>query len=96
MARHKHRYTQTYQLKEVTITTFLRVCACSRNIARVIQFGWTPWSTSNVTVHTVDGIHQIHSDAEEDSGLVGSDNNDYVYTPGGLSDDNNTADMSLS
>lgn len=52
------------------------------NVARVIQFGWTPGSTSTVSVDMVDGIHQATPDAGENPGLIGGDN-DYVYAPAG-------------
>ncbi|KAF5016882.1 hypothetical protein F66182_11297, partial [Fusarium sp. NRRL 66182] len=72
-----------------------RIVVWKLNVAPVIQFGWTSRNTKNVTVDTVDVIHQSYSNAEENPGLIGSNNN-YVYAPGGLSNDHNTADTNLT
>lgn len=90
-----------YHSNDDTIKTYYsnvlaqRIVVWKLNVAPVIQFGWTPRSTSNVTVDTVDVIHQSYSNAQENPGLIGSDNN-YAYAPGGLSDNHNTADTSLT
>jgi hypothetical protein len=90
-----------YHSNDDTIKTYYsnvvaqRIVVWKLNVAPVIQFGWAPRCTSNVTVDTVDIIHQSYSNAQENPGLIGSDNN-YAYAPGGLSDNHNTANTSLT
>lgn len=72
-----------------------RIVVWKVNVAPVIQFGWTPRTTSNVTIDSIDVIHQSYTNAQENPGLIGSDNN-YALTTGGLSSDHNTANTNLT
>jgi hypothetical protein len=64
-------------------------------VAPVVQFGWTPRNTENVTIDTVSVIHQGYQGADNNPGLFGSDNN-YLYAPYGLSANHNTANSNLT
>ena len=65
------------------------------SVAPVVQFGWTPRATSNVTINNITVIHQAYQDADNNPGLIGSDNN-YEYAPDGISSNHNTANSNLT
>ncbi|KAK5999151.1 Isopullulanase [Cladobotryum mycophilum] len=62
------------------------------SVAPVVQFGWAPRNTENVTIDTVDVIHQAYENAASNPGLFGSDNN-YEYSKDGLPTNTRTADV---
>ncbi|KOS18751.1 Isopullulanase [Escovopsis weberi] len=45
------------------------------NVAPIVQFGWEPRNTENVTIDGVDVIHQAYNNEGSNPGLFGSNNN---------------------
>lgn len=88
-----------YHVNDDTIKTYYSnvwiddVVVWKLAVAPVVQFGWASRDLSNITVNAVSVIHQSYANAQENPGLIGSDNA-YTASTTGISSNHSTANTS--